>query len=109
MSVAEFFDQPDADLAPNLEPHPGSSALKAKLDTVNHGADGTRLFVKLVDDEREGMTADGVLIVTPRPMSDFEEFAKALGADGVIPAERSLVSRIGQMPTGFAAWLIVWD
>lgn len=109
MPIEEFFAKAtdDYSFAPNLEPHPSLEVLHAALLDLQC-SDGTRFLMEMVSEEDE-LTADAIVVVTPRRKEQFESFAESFRADGVVPAPEDAIRRIGDIPQGFNVWLILWD
>ena len=111
MSVQEFFAKAidDYSIAPNLDPHPSLESFRVSLFELEQPNDGTKILMKLVEDDGESPVADAIVIVTPRPRECFQSFAKSFGADGVALADEKTIRQIGEIPEGFHVWQILWD
>jgi hypothetical protein len=111
LTLQEFFAKASDDysIAPNLEPHPPLKSFLAALLQLEQLDDGTRVFMDICDEEDESPVADAVVIVTPRSSESFNRFAESFGADGIVPADETVIRRVGRVPAEFNVWHILWD
>lgn len=109
--LQEFFSKAadDYSIAPNLEPHPTLESFRSALFQLEQPNDGTRVLMDVTEEEDEEPVAIGIAIITRRPRESFHDFAESFGTDGVVPADKKTILRVGEIPKGFSVWHLIWD
>jgi hypothetical protein len=110
-SVDQFFSAADSDycFAPNLEPHPALADVMNALSKLAERPGTCALFLNVVEVEAGVPIADGVVIRTRSPSADYEDFARSMGAGGIIEAPLNILRKLESLSDGERAWLVVWD
>lgn len=109
VSLEEFAGQfrDPYQFAPNLEPHPSTSAVLESLRALASAEGVHAVRLSPTDDEGELVITAVVVVTEGRPLA-LERFSDSLGASGVVEASRNAMRKVNAS-VGLQVWEVLWD
>jgi hypothetical protein len=111
MTIEEFFAAANDDycLFPNLEPHPRLSELREALVDLRNRPEVADVLVSIIEVEDGFPAADGLIVRTSSPTTEFEDFASTFRAVGIFAASENHVRQLRDLRSDENVWHIFWD
>jgi hypothetical protein len=111
LSIRAFFEQAknEYSIAPNLEPHPDLSTMRALLNDIEDAPGVSSVLLDVSDYDEGEACVQRIVVVSHAPANTLATYLEKLGASEAFLADENTRRRVGALETGAQVFLAVWD